>query len=85
VPAPEAVAIYAFIRFESEHPFCIVDENTIFSAVGLQQQYQLSYWDAAILAAAHELNSRIVYSENLKHEQFYGEVQVINPFLAPKT
>ena len=35
------------------------------AAVGLQQRFQLSYWDAAIVAAAKQMGCRTVYSENL--------------------
>jgi predicted nucleic acid-binding protein len=49
-------------------------------AVGLSERFTISYWDAAILAAAEALGSRIVYSEDLNDGQQYGEVRVINPF-----
>jgi predicted nucleic acid-binding protein len=68
----------------STHPLCIVDEHIILAAIRLQQHYRISYWDAAIVAAAHELKARIVYSEDFQHQQFYGDVQVINPFIAAK-
>jgi predicted nucleic acid-binding protein len=43
-------------------------------------QYQLSYWDAAIIAAAEALGARDLYSEDMNHGQIYGSVRVINPF-----
>jgi predicted nucleic acid-binding protein len=43
-------------------------------------RYQLSYWDGAILAAAHRLDASILYSEDLNHGQVYGSVRVENPF-----
>lgn len=49
-------------------------------AFSLQGRYQISYWDAAILAAATELGCTTLYSEDLSHGQTYGTVQVINPF-----
>ena len=50
------------------------------SAVAISQRFQLSYWDGAILAAAHSLGCDAVYSEDLSSEQDYGGIRVINPF-----
>ncbi len=49
--------------------------------MGIRERYQISYWDAAIVAAAAELGCSALYSEDLSHGQFYGTVQVINPFV----
>jgi predicted nucleic acid-binding protein len=43
-------------------------------------RYQISYFDACILAAAGEMSCAIVYSEDLNHGQTYNGVLVINPF-----
>ena len=48
----------------------------------LAVRYQLSYWDGAILAAAHRMNALVLYTEDLNHEQIYGSVRVVNPFRA---
>jgi len=50
-------------------------------AAGLAKRYQVSYYDAAILAAAIELGCATLYTEDLNHGQTYESVQVINPFL----
>jgi predicted nucleic acid-binding protein len=50
-------------------------------AFSLQGRYKISYWDAAILAAAIELGCATLYTEDLNHGQTYESVQVINPFL----
>lgn len=57
-----------------------IDRELVQIAVGLSERFTISYWDAAILAAAEALGSRIVYSEDLNDGQQYGEVRVINPF-----
>ncbi len=49
-------------------------------AVRISAQFQIHYYDAAILAAARELGATIVYSEDLAHGQAYDGVRVINPF-----
>lgn len=57
-----------------------IDRELVQIAVGFSERFTISYWDAAILAAAEALGSRIVYSEDLNDGQQYGEVRVVNPF-----
>jgi predicted nucleic acid-binding protein len=57
-----------------------VTRELVLAAVALRRRYQLSQWDATILAAAKELGCEIVYSEDMNHGQDYGGVRVINPF-----
>ena len=50
-------------------------------ATELCDRYGLSYWDAAILAAAKMLGCEAVYSEDMSDQQDYDGVRVINPFV----
>jgi predicted nucleic acid-binding protein len=52
------------------------------AAVELRQRYQISYSDAAIIAAAKEMGCTTVYSEDLNPGQTYDGVTVVNPFAA---
>lgn len=49
-------------------------------AAGVRQRFGLSYWDAAILAAAELLGCDAVYSEDMSDQQDYDGLRVINPF-----
>ena len=49
-------------------------------AVADCQRFQLSYWDAAILAAARAAGCDAVYSEDMNAGQDYDGVRVLNPF-----
>jgi predicted nucleic acid-binding protein len=49
--------------------------------ISLQARWQLSLWDAMILAAAHCSGSRELLTEDLNHGQDYGGVIAMNPFL----
>ena len=49
-------------------------------AVQVADRYRISYWDAAILAAAGMQGCDAVYSEDLNENQSYDGVLVINPF-----
>lgn len=57
-----------------------ISHEVVISAVMLRRRYQLSQWDATILAAALELGCRIVYSEDMNDAQDYGGIKVVNPF-----
>ena len=52
-------------------------------AVSIRRRFGLSYWDAAILAAALALGCDAVYSEDMSSEQNYGGIRVVNPFELP--
>lgn len=44
------------------------------------ERYRLSYWDGAIIAAAHVAGAETIFSEDLNSGQRYGALQVVNPF-----
>ncbi len=62
-------------------PFTVVDANIVRAGIFLSRRYQIRYYDAALLAAAERLGAPVFYSEDLSHNQRYGSVRVINPFL----
>jgi predicted nucleic acid-binding protein len=49
-------------------------------AVELKALFQLSFWDASILAAAESAGCRHLLSEDLNDGQAFGSIRVINPF-----
>jgi predicted nucleic acid-binding protein len=51
------------------------------ASLRLCARYQISYFDACIVAAALEAGCTTVYSEDLNHGQQYESVRVINPFV----
>ena len=58
-----------------------VDQGTVRDAMSVAVRYQLSHWDALIVAAALEAGCDLLYSEDMQHEQvFDGRVTVKNPF-----
>ena len=50
-------------------------------ALRLKVSHRLSYWDAAIVAAARALGCRVVYSEDMSHGRDIEGTVIINPFL----
>jgi predicted nucleic acid-binding protein len=74
---------FRWIERLEQFPFVPIDANLVKAAIHLSVRYQISYWDAAIVAAAERLGASILYSEDLNHGQVYGSVRVENPFLSP--
>jgi predicted nucleic acid-binding protein len=77
VPAIEAGQI---IRdFE---PWPVVDNTQALLHAALEEQtrWQISLWDALILAAARASGARELITEDLNHGQDYGGVRAVNPF-----
>jgi len=61
-----------------------VVENTLpllDEALQIQARWQISLWDALIVAAARASGARELLTEDLNHGQDYGGVRVRNPFL----
>jgi predicted nucleic acid-binding protein len=73
--------IDAWIERLTTFPFTVVDANIVRAGIFLSRRYQIRYYDAALLAAAERLGAPVFYSEDLSHNQRYGSVRVINPFL----
>jgi len=69
-----------YVEKLSRLPCVAVDSNLVVLAIGISRRFMISYWDAAVLAAAQELGVATVYTEDLNHGQKYGTVTVINPF-----
>lgn len=57
-----------------------IDWKLMESGRKIQERYRLFWWDSLIVAAAHALDCRILYSEDLAHHAQYGAVSVVNPF-----
>ncbi len=63
-------------------PVVPVDHLIVQQAVAYSKRYVISYWDAALVAAAEAINAPTLYTEDLNHGQKYGSVTIINPFKA---
>lgn len=70
----------AFLDTLAEIPVQTLDRTLFTAALDICQRFQLSYWDAAILAAARAMGCDAVYSEDLSDQQDYDSLRVINPF-----
>jgi predicted nucleic acid-binding protein len=79
VPLTSEAAL-EWIELLDAFPCLPIDSGFVKIAAETGARYQLSYWDAAIIAAAELLGAKILYTEDLKDGQRYGRVRVRNPF-----
>jgi predicted nucleic acid-binding protein len=61
-------------------PVVAVDTSLVLEGAALARRYQISYWDAALVAACSRCGAETLFTEDLSHGQFYESVRAINPF-----
>ncbi|NNM53821.1 MAG: PIN domain-containing protein [Spirochaetales bacterium] len=57
-----------------------VEQTTVLETLRIQERWQLSYWDAQILASALQARASSVYSEDLQDGCIIEGISVTNPF-----
>lgn len=80
LPSRRASDLRAIMRDLSEWHLHKPTANDVLDAAELQEQMQVSFWDAMILHSATTLGCRIIWSEDLNPGQQYGAVRLLNPF-----
>ncbi len=80
MPAMSHALAETAIRQFLLRPLAVNDAALMLNALDIKQRFQISFWDAAIIAAAQALGAACVYSEDLSHGQGYDGVRVLNPF-----
>jgi predicted nucleic acid-binding protein len=78
-PLPEAEA-GQWVELLGEVECVAIDRRLVSEGIRISRRFQTSYWDGAIIAAAHAAGSTTLVSEDLSHGQVYGDVTVFNPF-----
>ena len=61
-------------------PVVEIDAALVQRAIGVCRRYQISYWDALIVAAAERARCGRILSEDLNPGQSYNGIVVVNPF-----
>jgi len=57
-----------------------VDSRVMEGAWGIQDRFQLSWWDALIVSSAQVMDCSYLLTEDLQDNQKLGDLRVINPF-----
>ena len=71
----------AFINTWKMFPVQSISIGIVEDASYLCHRFKISYWDAAIIAAARHMNCLTLYTEDLASGQNYEGVTAVNPFL----
>jgi predicted nucleic acid-binding protein len=67
-------------RYQNWSPW-LIDQATVESAWAAESRYQLSYWDALMVAAARHQGCTLLLTEDLQHGQQLEGIRVVNPFV----
>jgi predicted nucleic acid-binding protein len=70
----------ALIKAWGRFPVQAISLDLVSAALEICGRYGLSYWDAAIVAAAQALGCNELLSEDMNHGQQVGSVRIVNPF-----
>jgi predicted nucleic acid-binding protein len=54
--------------------------NDVLSAIDIQKQFRLSFWDAMVVHAAAEAGADVLWTEDLTDGQLLRGVRIRNPF-----
>ena len=77
---PEQTVIEQLEFFAASMSVVSIGPHEVLRAVRLRSRFQISYWDACIIAAAEQAGCETLYSEDLNAGQTYVGVTVQNPF-----
>ena len=80
----EIAEISALFR-ELADDIVALDTDLHVTALGLAKRYGYAFYDAAIIAAANNAGSKIMYSEDMQSGQVLDEgIEITNPFAAAR-
>ena len=77
----ELKEVHGVMQVYQQWQVVINTPESILRALAVEEQYQLSFWDAMIVQAAESANCEILYSEDFAHGREYEGVRVVNPFV----
>ena len=74
------------IRFANEFMdifnFVLIGKETIKLSFEIHRRYKFSSWDSLIIASALENDCKILYSEDMQHNQLIDrKLKIVNPFV----
>ena len=70
----------AIVRDLLNLPIVNIGAECVLTALGIEDRYRISFWDALIIAAAEAADASVLFTEDLNDGQQYGTVVARNPF-----
>jgi predicted nucleic acid-binding protein len=62
--------------------FVLIGKETIKLSFEIHRRYKFSSWDSLIIASALENDCKILYSEDMQHNQLIDrKLRIVNPFV----
>ncbi len=59
----------------------VIDPSLILRASRIEEEYQISFWDSMIVAAAEKAEAKTLFSEDLNAGQSVAGIRIENPLL----
>ena len=78
--APQALDL---ARLWSRHDTVAQTTDMLLRGLELHQAHSLSLWDGLIVQAALDAGCGVLLSEDMQHGRRFGDLEIVNPFLAP--
>ncbi|HET8785064.1 MAG TPA: PIN domain-containing protein [Candidatus Limnocylindrales bacterium] len=78
-PIPRAEA-REIVHLYSAWPVVLVDPTVILGATRVEEDHQLSFWDALVVEAARVAGASTVLTEDLQHGRVIEGIRIENPF-----
>jgi predicted nucleic acid-binding protein len=72
--AREIIGLY------SAWPVVVIDSLLILNASQLEEEHQISFWDALVLEAARVAGAELLLTEDMQHGRVIEGVRIENPF-----
>jgi predicted nucleic acid-binding protein len=79
-PLPHETAVSLIQNWIQRFPVQEQTVSILSHALDIKAATRLSYWDAAIIAAARAIGCRELFSEDMQHGQTIDGVTIVNPF-----
>ena len=79
-PMPAGDARAEVRRYQRWNPW-VCDHATVENAWAIESRYQLSWWDALVVASAQQQGCACLLTEDLQHDQQIDGVRIVNPFI----
>jgi predicted nucleic acid-binding protein len=58
--------------------------DLVLRGLELHQAHSLSVWDALIVQAGLDAGCGLLFSEDMQHGRRFGDLEIVNPFIAPR-
>ena len=74
--------LFSIDKFSKNFIISEISIPVIKSALEIKEKYKYSYYDSVIIASALQNNCRILYTEDMQHNQIIEDkLKIVNPFL----